>query len=237
MDTAEPDAPTASGGVAISVRDLSFSYETESGRLSVLDGVDFDISAGDVVALTGASGSGKTTLLSLLGGLDRPQSGSVMVGTDDLRLLRRDDLARYRRETVGFVFQDFGLLGQLTALENVELALTIARTPKRSRRTRARDLLASVGLEPRMSHRPRALSGGEKQRVAIARALANRPQLLLADEPTGNLDAASTTEVLEVLLRLPGEYGSTLVIVTHDEGVAANAHHRLPLADGKLGPT
>ena len=236
MDTRKPESSWPAG-VPISVRDLSFSYETESGALSVLDHVDFDIAAGDVVALTGASGSGKTTLLSVLGGLDRPQSGSVTVGSDDLGTLGRDDLARYRRETVGFVFQDFGLLGQLTALENVELALTIARSPKRSRRTRARELLASVGLDERLSHRPRALSGGEKQRVAIARALANRPKLLLADEPTGNLDATSTSEVLDVLLRLPDEHGSTLVIVTHDEGVAANAHRRLPLADGKLGLT
>ena len=237
MDRREPDSSAVAGGVAISVRGLSFSYDTESGALSVLDDVDFDVAAGDVVALTGASGSGKTTLLSVLGGLDRPQTGSVTVGSDDLGKLGRDDLARYRRETVGFVFQDFGLLGQLTALENVELALTIARGPRRSRRTRARELLASVGLAQRLSHRPRALSGGEKQRVAIARALANRPRLLLADEPTGNLDTTSTAEVLDVLLRLPSEYGSTLVIVTHDEGVAANARRRLPLADGKLGPS
>ena len=172
-----------------------------------------------------------------LGGLDRPESGTVVVGGEDLGRLSRDDLARYRRETVGFVFQDFGLLGQLTALENVELALTIAGAAKRWRRARARELLDAVGLRERVAHRPRALSGGEKQRVAIARALANSPRLVLADEPTGNLDATSTTEVLEVLLRLPAEHGSTVVVVTHDELVAANTRRRLRLANGKLEPT
>ncbi len=225
------------GGAAIAVRQLGFSYETASGPLRVLDDVDFEIAAGDIVAISGASGSGKTTLLAVLGGLDQPQSGAVIVGGDDLGTLSRDDLAAYRRDTVGFVFQDFGLLGQLTALENVELALTIARTPKRERRARARDLLASVGLQRRMAHRPRALSGGEKQRVAIARALANRPRLVLADEPTGNLDADSTDEVLGVLIRLSGEHDTTVVVVTHDEQVAANARRRLMLVDGRLQPS
>ena len=225
-----------SGGVAITVRDLLFQYATAAGPLPVLDNIDLDIVAGDVVAVTGASGSGKTTMLAVLGGLDRPQGGTVVVGGEELGRLHRDDLARYRRETVGFVFQDFGLLGQLTALENVELALTIARAPTRQRRTRARDLLDSVGLGDRLSHRPRAMSGGEKQRVAIARALANDPRLVLADEPTGNLDAASTTEVLDVLMRLPAERGNTVVVVTHDEVVAATAHRRLHLTNGKLEP-
>ena len=221
-------------GVTVVVRDLSFEYVTDSQSLRVLEHVSFAIEAGDVVAVAGASGSGKTTLLSVLGGLDRTESGTVIVGGEDLGRLNRDDLARYRRETVGFVFQDFGLLGQLTALENVELALTIARAPKRTRRLHARDLLAAVGLAHRLSHRPRALSGGEKQRVAIARALANGPRLVLADEPTGNLDAASTNDVLEVLLRLPAERGSTVVVVTHDELVAAQTNRRLQLTNGEL---
>ena len=227
-----------SAGVGISVRGLSFDYETASGVLPVLDDVEFDVEPGEVVAITGVSGSGKTTLLSLLGGLDRIQRGTVIVGEEDLGGLGRDDLARYRREIVGFVFQDFGLLGQLTALENVELALTIAGTPpRRLRRGRAGELLDAVGLAGRMSHRPRALSGGEKQRVAIARAIANRPRLILADEPTGNLDATSTAEVLEALMRLPVEHGSTVVVVTHDELVAAHARRRLPLVNGKLVAT
>jgi ABC-type lipoprotein export system ATPase subunit len=225
------------GGVTIAVHDLRFQYPTAAGPLPVLDDIHLEIIAGEVVAVTGASGSGKTTLLAVIGGLDRPQGGTVIVGGQDLAQLHRDDLARYRRETVGFVFQDFGLLGQLTALENVELALTIARAPKRQRQARARDLLDSVGLHDRTSHRPRALSGGEKQRVAIARALANNPRLVLADEPTGNLDAVSTAEVLEVLTRLPAERGNTVVVVTHDEVVAATARRQVHLADGMLEPS
>jgi putative ABC transport system ATP-binding protein len=221
-------------GVTVAVRGLTFEYVNDAQSLRVLDNVSFTVEASDVVSVTGASGSGKTTLLSVLGGLDRAEPGTVVVGGEDLGRLSRDDLARYRRETIGFVFQDFGLLGQLTALENVELALTIAHAPKRSRRLRARDLLAAVGLQHRLSHRPQALSGGEKQRVAIARALANGPQLVLADEPTGNLDAASTHDVLEVLLRLPVEHGSTLVVVTHDETVAARTNRQLQLMDGEL---
>jgi predicted ABC-type transport system involved in lysophospholipase L1 biosynthesis ATPase subunit len=213
---------------------LSCHYETATGPLIVLDRIDVDVAAGDVIAIVGASGSGKTTLLAVLGGLDPPQSGTVTVGGADLGQLHGDELARYRRETVGFVFQDFGLLGQLTALENVELALTIARVSKRTRRTVARELLDAVGLGTRLSHRPRALSGGEKQRVAIARALANAPRLVLADEPTGNLDASSATDVLDVLIRLPAERGSTVVVVTHDERVASNARRRLRLANGTI---
>jgi putative ABC transport system ATP-binding protein len=216
------------------VRALDFGYETPAGALRVLDGLDCDIAPGWVVAITGASGSGKTTLLSVLGGLDRPQGGLVSVGGTDLAQLGRDDMAKYRRDVVGFVFQDFGLLGQLTALENVELALTFSRTGRRRRRDRARDLLAAVGLADRSSHRPSALSGGEKQRVAIARALANEPRLVLADEPTGNLDAASTETVLDFLVRVPAEHGCTVIVVTHDDQVAARADHRLHLVNGRV---
>jgi putative ABC transport system ATP-binding protein len=221
-------------GVAISTRGLEFGYDTPAGRLRVLDHLDCDIAPGSVVAITGASGSGKTTLLSVLGGLDQPQAGSVRVGGVDLAQLRRDDMAKYRRDVVGFVFQDFGLLGQLTALENVELALTFGRAARRHRRDRARQLLTAVGLSDRLSHRPNALSGGEKQRVAIARALANEPRLVLADEPTGNLDAASTQTVLDLLLRVPAEHGCTVVVVTHDDQVAARADHRLHLVNGRV---
>ncbi len=200
----------------------------------MLDGIDFDVDAGSVVAITGVSGSGKTTLLSVLGGLDRPQGGAVTVGGQDLSTLDRDRTARYRREVVGFVFQDFGLLGQLTALENVELALTFERVSRRRRRARARELLTGVGLADRLGHRPRALSGGEKQRVAIARALANEPRLVLADEPTGNLDAASTAIVLEMLMQVPARHGSTVIVVTHDDAVAGLADRTLHLVDGQI---
>ena len=226
--------PSEPGGVAVNARGLGFRYDTPRGDLVVLDGINFDVQAGTTVAITGASGSGKTTLLSVLGGLDRPQSGSVVVGGADLATFDRDEIARYRREVVGFVFQDFGLLGQLTALENVELALTFDRASRRPRRARARELLAGVGLADRLGHRPRALSGGEKQRVAIARALANDPRLVLADEPTGNLDATSTATVLDMLMRVSAELGSTVVIVTHDDAVAALARRRMHLADGQI---
>ncbi len=229
-----PAFPRTLRGAAIEVRDLSFRYDTPEGELRVLDHLDFDVATGTTVAITGASGSGKTTLLSVLGGLDRPQDGVVMVGGHALAELGRDEMAQYRREVVGFVFQDFGLLGQLTALENVELALTFAHKSRRRRRVRARELLDAVGLGERVDHRPRALSGGEKQRVAIARALANEPQLVLADEPTGNLDATSSVAVLDLLLRVPAERGTTVVVVTHDEAVAARADRRMHLVDGRI---
>jgi putative ABC transport system ATP-binding protein len=226
--------PDDGRGVAVHAVGLTFRYDTPAGELVVLDGIDFDVEAGAVVAVTGASGSGKTTLLSVLGGLDRPHAGSVVIAGHDLARLDRDEMARYRREVVGFVFQDFGLLGQLTALENVELALTFERMSRRQRRARARALLGAVGRIDRLGHRPRALSGGEKQRVAIARALANSPRLVLADEPTGNLDSAATAVVLELLMQVPAEHGSTVIVVTHDDAVAARADRRMHLVDGRI---
>jgi predicted ABC-type transport system involved in lysophospholipase L1 biosynthesis ATPase subunit len=228
------DADDGRRGVGVHAVGLTFTYDTPAGDLVVLDAIDFDIAAGTVVAVTGVSGSGKTTLLSVLGGLDRPPAGSVVIAGHDLALLDRDEMARYRREVVGFVFQDFGLLGQLTALENVELALTFERVSRRRRRARARELLDAVGLGDRLGHRPRALSGGEKQRVAIARALANNPRLVLADEPTGNLDRAATEVVLDLLMRVPAEHGSTVVVVTHDDAIAARADRRMHLVDGRI---
>jgi putative ABC transport system ATP-binding protein len=229
----EPES-FAAGGIAIEVRGLRFGYETPTGPLIVLDGLDCNIAARETVAITGQSGSGKTTLLSVLGGLDRADSGAVVVDGVDLAGLDRNEIAAYRRDVVGFVFQDFGLLGQLTTLENVELALAFGRSSRRGRRSRARELLDGVGLSDRLAHRPRALSGGEKQRVAIARALANDPRLVLADEPTGNLDAASTEPVLELLMRVPHEHGCTVVVVTHDDAVASRADRRLHLVAGRV---
>jgi putative ABC transport system ATP-binding protein len=219
---------------AVTVRGLRHAYPTPEGPLVVLDGIDVDIDGGEIVAITGPSGSGKTTLLSLLGGLEELQSGQVLVAGHDLAHLAGTALAAYRRSTVGFVFQDFGLLGQLTALENVELALTLSGVARRRRRARARALLDAVGLTPRAEHRPHALSGGENQRVAIARALANDPALVLADEPTGNLDNASTERVLDLLGALPETHGCTLLVVTHDDAVAARANRRLHLVDGRV---
>ena len=219
--------------MAICVRDLSHSYRSPDGPLQVLDQVSFEVAAAGYVALTGPSGAGKTTLLSVLGGLESPQRGQVWVGDDDVATLDGDRLARYRQRTVGFVFQHFGLLDTLSAVENVELAMTLSGAPRRARRARALELLADVGLAGRRSHRPPELSGGERQRVAIARALANEPRLVLADEPTGNLDAASAGLVLDLLELLPAQ-GRTVVVVTHDATVAARAHVRLDLVGGRL---
>ncbi len=200
----------------------------------VLAGLDLIVEAGAHVALTGASGSGKSTLLCLLGGLEAPQRGSVVVGGRDLAALSRSDLAAFRRETVGFVFQHFGLLEALTAAENIELACALAGVSPADRRRRASTLLDAVDLGDRAGHRPIELSGGERQRVAIARALANEPELILADEPTGNLDDTSTHRVMSLLEALPADHGCTLVIVTHDSTIADRAERRLDLVGGRL---
>jgi putative ABC transport system ATP-binding protein len=199
-----------------------------------LDHVAFDVPAGEYATVTGPSGAGKSTLLSILGGLERPQSGQVEVAGHDLSALKGDELAAYRRTTVGFVFQHFGLLDALTAAENVELACTLAGMRGGERRRRAAQLWDDVGRAPRAAHRPGQLSGGERQRVAIARALANEPRLVLADEPTGNLDEASAERVIELLERLPRERGCTLVVVTHNHALAARGGRKLSLHDGQV---
>ena len=199
----------------------------------MLDGVDLDVAAGGYLALVGASGAGKSTLLSVIGGLEPAQSGSVVIGGQDLGGLSRRELATFRRETVGFVFQHFGLLEALTAAENIELACSLARVAPAARRAKVRDLLEAVGLADRARHRPVELSGGERQRVAIARALANGPSLVLADEPTGNLDDASTARVVTLLESLPADHGCTLVLVTHDLALAERASRRLRLRGGR----
>ena len=221
-------------GVAISVRELAHGYDTPRGRLTVLRGVSLDLPAGGYAAVTGTSGAGKTTFLAILGGLERPESGAVHVDGQDVAQLTGDALADYRRATIGFVFQHFGLLDTLTAAENVELAATLAGIAPQARRARAADLLDAVGLAPRAKHRPAALSGGERQRVAIARAMANRPRLLLADEPTGNLDDDSAERIIELLEQMRREHGCTLVIVTHDRLLASRADHRFHLDKGLL---
>jgi len=227
---------TASGdrGAGIDVRDLRHGYRTSSGRLRVLDGVDMAVAANGYAAVTGSSGAGKTTLLAILGGLERAQSGFVEVGGHDIAALAGDDLAAYRRTTVGFVFQHFGLLDTLTAAENVELASTLSGLSSRRRRARTAEVLDSLGLGPRAGHRPAELSGGERQRVAIARALVNRPRLLLADEPTGNLDEESAALVVDLLETLRFEHGCTLVIVTHSRALAARAEQHFTIDAGRV---
>jgi putative ABC transport system ATP-binding protein len=229
--------PLEAHAVSVHARGLRHRYPSGPGGtgdgLVVLHGLDLEVPAGGYVALTGASGAGKSTLLSLLGGLEPVQEGDVEVGGRSLADLRGDELAAYRRETVGFVFQHYGLVPVLSALENVELALSLSGADRAERRARARGLLASVGLSDRFHHRPAALSGGERQRVAIARAMANSPRLLLADEPTGNLDRGSTEQVLELLAAQRDEHGCTLIVVTHNAGVAARAATRLHLESGR----
>jgi putative ABC transport system ATP-binding protein len=200
--------------------------------LTILDAVSFDIEVGASVAIVGASGSGKTTLLGLLAGLDRPSSGDVWL--DGLALSGQDEDARAatRQRLLGFVFQSFQLLPALTALENVMLPLELAGAPDAA--ARARDWLARVGLARRTTHYPKQLSGGEQQRVAIARAFAGEPKLLMADEPTGNLDAATGIEVAELMFRLNREHGTTLVLVTHDLALASRCGRRISLSSGRL---
>jgi putative ABC transport system ATP-binding protein len=200
--------------------------------LTILDGIDLVVPAGDFVAILGPSGSGKSTLLGLMAGLDRPTEGSVLLDGRPLERLGEDELARLRRGRVGFVFQSFQLLGNLTALENVLVPLEL--TGVEDARSRANDLLDRVGLGGRTHHYPSQLSGGEQQRVALARAFAPGPRLLLADEPTGNLDSATGAEALDLLLELRERAGVTLVLVTHDPLVAARAHRRVHLRAGRV---
>jgi ABC-type lipoprotein export system ATPase subunit len=202
--------------------------------VTVLDCLDLDLPARGYLALMGASGAGKSTALALIGGLERPQRGEVVVGGQDLGRLSGDALAAYRRRTIGFVFQHFGLLDTLTAQENIELAMALDGVARDERRTRARELLDAVRLTARSDHRPSALSGGERQRVAIARALANRPRLILADEPTGNLDANAAGLVLDMLDGLRSEHGCSLLVVTHNPVVARRADESCELVDGRL---
>jgi len=220
-------------GSAIRLRGVSHWYRSGRSQVEALHDVTLEIPAGGYVALTGPSGAGKSTLLSLIGGLERPQSGTLTVGHHDLRDLRLDELAAYRRTTIGFIFQHFGLFDLLSARENIELAASLSVRSTR-RRPQAGDLLEEVGLLDRAEHRPGQLSGGERQRVAIARALVNDPSLILADEPTGNLDAGSAMRVLDLLERVHTERGCTLLVVTHNEAVAQRAEQRFRLDAGRL---
>ncbi len=216
----------------LAARDLTKQYHSGETMLSALDGVSFEIADGAYVAVVGPSGSGKTTLLGLLAGLDTPTRGTTILDGTDLAGLSEDARARLRAEKVGFVFQSFQLLPTLTALENVAVPLELRGDPRAE--SAARDALARVGLTARASHFPAQLSGGEQQRVAIARAFANHPHVLFADEPTGNLDAASGTLVIELLESLNRESGSTVVLVTHDLALAARASRIIRLGDGRL---
>jgi ABC-type lipoprotein export system ATPase subunit len=216
-------------------RGLGRRYASGAAAVDALVDADLDITRGERVALVGPSGSGKTTLLNLIGGLDRPTSGTLMVGGRDLAALTRDDLARYRSAQVGFVFQSFRLLPHLTLVENVALPAVLAGAPRERAEARAGELLARVGLAARRDHRPGGASAGEQQRAAIARALVNGPALLLADEPTGNLDADSAAAVLALIDELHASEGLTLIVATHDPDIAARADRVIRLRAGRVG--
>jgi len=223
--------------MVITARKVSQTYRSGGQPLHVLRDVDLEVAAGESLAIVGPSGSGKTTLLGLLAGLDRPSHGEVSLLGTDLATLDEDGRAAFRARHVGFVFQTFQLIPTLTARENVLVPLELsAALPVAERAARATDLLHRVGLGDRLDHYPAQLSGGEQQRVALARAFANDPAILFADEPTGNLDSDTGARVIELLMRLNSEAGTTLVLVTHDLELAGRAGRRIRLAGGRLEP-
>ncbi len=218
----------------IRAQGLARRYSVGKHEVRALDGVDLDVARGEFVALVGPSGSGKSTLLNLIGGLDRPSGGEIHVADLELGKASDNQLVRYRRERIGFIFQSFNLLAMRSAVENVETPLMLAEVRPKERRQRALQLLESVGLAPRAHHKPNELSGGEMQRVAVARSLANRPLLLLADEPTGNLDSKTGKGILDLLREAVASQGVTLVLVTHDMQVAAHADRIVHMLDGRI---
>jgi putative ABC transport system ATP-binding protein len=221
--------------IAIHTQVLCRHYQMGSSTIRAVDGITLEVRAGEFVALLGASGSGKSSLLNLLAGLDSPTSGSVVAGDQDLAGLSHEALAKYRRHTVGMVFQSFNLIPSMTVLENVELPLRFAEVDRSKRGAMASSALERVGLAGRLRHRPIELSGGEQQRVALARALVNQPKILLADEPTGNLDSRTGTEVMQLIRQLNGSLKMTVVLVTHETALAEKYAERLIfLADGKV---
>lgn len=221
---------------ALVARDVTRDYALDGVTVPALRGVSFTIDAGDYVAIIGPSGSGKSTLMHLLGGLDRPTAGTLRIGGRDVADLDPQALAKLRNETIGFVFQSFHLLARTSAVDNVALPLVYRGMRAGERRRRATAMLERVGLAHRLDHRPNQLSGGEQQRVAIARALVTDPQVLLADEPTGNLDTRNGQAVLALLETLNQEQGVALVIVTHDNEVADRAHRKIVMRDGEIVP-
>ncbi len=227
---------TSSRGPLIEVEDLRKTYSMDGQPLEVLKGVSLTLDRGEMVALVGKSGSGKSTFLHIAGTLDAPTSGRVRFEGEDLFAKTEEDLARFRNGTVGFVFQSHHLLPEFTAVENVMMPALVQRRPVGESEERASELLAAVGLGARLRHRPAELSGGEQQRVAIARALVLQPKLLLADEPTGNLDDATGEEIFAVLLALNEAHKTSAIVVTHSERLASRMPRKLRLAEGRLAP-
>ena len=217
----------------VEVHDLRKNYQLGETEVHALRGVSVSIHAGDFVAIMGASGSGKSTFMNILGCLDKPTSGRYLLEGTDVSLLTKKELARIRNQKIGFVFQGFNLLGRTTALENTELPMLYSKTHKNDRERRAREALTQVGLGERADHFPSQLSGGQQQRVAIARALVNEPRMLLADEPTGNLDSRTSVEVMEIFQRLNAD-GLTIILVTHEPDIAQFAKREIVFRDGQI---
>ena len=225
----------AQNGIAIRTVDVQRHYRMGESLIRAVDGVTLEIREGEFLALLGSSGSGKSTLLNLIAGLDRPTAGAIVTYGRDLAQMDSEELARYRRHTVGMVFQAFNLVPSMTLVENVELPLRFAEVERRERATRVNEALTSVGLSARVSHRPSELSGGEQQRASLARAVVNRPSVLVADEPTGNLDSRTGEEILSFIREFNESLKMTIVMVTHERALAERYAHRIVfLADGKL---
>jgi putative ABC transport system ATP-binding protein len=234
MDSASPAAPTESsaGHDMVVLDDVRLTLGSAAGEVNILRGIDLRIRAGEAVGVVGPSGSGKTTMMMVVGGLERPSAGTVRVAGEDLGALDEDALARFRRDRIGIVFQNFHLVPTMTALENVAIPLEFAG--RRDAFARARAGLAAVGLAERVTHYPGQLSGGEQQRVALARAVAVKPSLIMADEPTGNLDRETGQAVMDLLFGLHDELGTTLLLISHDEALAGRCDRLIRLADGRI---
>lgn len=218
----------------IELKGVTKVYELGGEKIFALDDVNLNINEGDFIAIVGPSGSGKSTLANIIGGLDTPDSGTISVNRENISELSDDEISNYRNKKIGFIFQTFNLQPTYTALENVMIPLMLARVPLKERKKQAASCLRAVGLENRMNHLPSQLSGGQRQRVCIARALANNPQIIIADEPTGNLDSKKGTEIMDLLKSLNKEGGITLIVITHDQHVAKEASKIITLKDGQI---
>lgn len=221
-------------GSLIELRDIAKIYQMGNMEVKALQSITLDINENEYVALMGPSGSGKSTLMNIIGCLDTPSRGKYILNNTDVSRLEDNQLAEIRNKEIGFVFQTFNLLSRYTALENVALPLIYAGISKEEREERAKEVLKQVGLEDRMNHKPNELSGGQRQRVAVARAMVNKPSIILADEPTGNLDSKTSIEIMELFAEIH-RLGNTIILVTHEEDIAENAHRIVRLIDGLVG--
>ncbi len=234
LETTGASTSTASGKVLVEIKDLAKAYQRDTQRVDVFEHVTLDILEGEFLALMGPSGSGKSTLLNILAGLDRPDTGSVVIGGRDITTMSNKQLAAWRSTEIGFIFQFYNLLPVLTAFQNVELPLLLTHLSKKQRREHVMTVMDVVGLTDRVQHFPRQLSGGQQQRVGVARAIVSDPSIILGDEPTGDLDATSADEILTLMQRLNAEFNKTILMVTHDAHAAERAHEVMHLDKGVL---